>query len=89
MTAALQARLIAYRDQLGNAESKALIADALDELSRRTWRESVLVEALTGVLPYATACIGLPRACWPADSVILRAEGAIAAAHAAAATPTA
>lgn len=48
----LQARLIAYRDQLGNAESKALIADALDELSRRTWRESLMLEALK---PFAAA----------------------------------
>jgi hypothetical protein len=42
---ALTARLIAYRNSLGNAESKALIADALDALSASRWRESLLVEA--------------------------------------------
>ena len=30
--------------------------------------------ALRDVLPYAVTCIGLPRPCWPTDSVILRAE---------------
>lgn len=42
----LTERLIAYRDSLGNAESKALIADALDELTYAPWRESRLLEAL-------------------------------------------
>ena len=42
----LQARLIAYRDRLGSLESKALIADVLDELSRASWRQSALLEVL-------------------------------------------
>lgn len=44
--ATLTERLMSYRDALGNAESKALIADALDELTFATWRQSTLLEAL-------------------------------------------
>lgn len=39
-----------------------------------------LLEALQDVLPYAIAAIGLPRNAWPTDSVILKAERAIAGA---------
>jgi hypothetical protein len=41
-----------------------------------------LVEALEECLPYAQACIGLPRSAWPPDSCILKAEFAIAMAKA-------
>lgn len=41
-----------------------------------------LLAALRDVLPYAEACIGLPRSAWPSDSVILAAEAAIAKAEA-------
>jgi len=37
-----------------------------------------LLEVLKDVLPYANASIGLPRASWPGDSVILKAEALIA-----------
>ena len=43
---------------------------------------SELLAALIDVLPYAEAAIGLPRDRWPHDSVILRAEAAIARATA-------
>lgn len=43
-----------------------------------------LAEALKDVLPYAQASIGLPRQSWPADSVILKAEAALAKAEGAA-----
>ena len=36
--------------------------------------------ALRDVLPYAQAVIGLPRNIWPSDSVILKAEAALASA---------
>lgn len=32
------------------------------------------IQALKDVLPYAEACVGLPRPAWPIDSVITRAE---------------
>lgn len=35
-------------------------------------------EALEECLPYAAACVGLPRQSWPHDSAILKAERAIA-----------
>ena len=34
---------------------------------------------IADLLPYATAAVGLPRASWPADSVLLRAEAFLAA----------
>lgn len=49
----LTARLIAYRDALGSAESKALIADALDELSRGRWLASLLLEELRWIEAFA------------------------------------
>lgn len=39
-----------------------------------------LLEALQDVLPYAIAAIGRPREAWPTDSVILKAERAMAGA---------
>lgn len=52
---------------LENEANAALIAAAPD-----------LLAALIDVLPYAQAAIGLPRDRWQSDSVILRAEAAIA-----------
>lgn len=52
--------------------------DALCADTRLTDAAPDLLKALQDVLPYAIACIGIPRAIWPADSVILQAEAAIA-----------
>ena len=46
----LMRRLIAYRESLGNPESKALIADALDELSRSAWQASERHEWMKGAI---------------------------------------
>lgn len=45
--------------------------DICEQQSRRIHE---LEKALADLLPYATACVGIPRSSWPADSVILRAE---------------
>ena len=51
--------------------------DAMENANRDRKTIAALVAALEDVLPYAKASIGLPRECWPADSVILQAEAAI------------
>ena len=68
------------------------IADAIMAERERCRRELTelsltaldLADALKDVLPYAEASIGLPRQNWPADSVILKAERALAKAEGAA-----
>jgi len=45
--------------------------DMCEEYSQRV---ADLESALADLLPYATACVGLPRESWPVDSAILRAE---------------
>lgn len=46
----LTSRLVAYRDQLGNAESRALIADVLDARLSEQLRASVLLEAAKALI---------------------------------------
>lgn len=67
--------------QDANGEIVAVVPNDRDD----AWADAALIsaapellDALVGLLPYATAAIGLPRDRWPHDSVILRAERVIA-----------
>ena len=54
--------------------------DAAAALERMRDELAEVEAALRDVLPYAQAVIGLPRNIWPSDSVILKAEAALASA---------
>lgn len=74
------AEAAADRADLGGEPARLLVPLEWQSAYAKAECAEHLLEALQDVLPYAIAAIGLPRNAWPTDSVILKAERAIAGA---------